>query len=29
MNYFRNLGAISQEQNNAVNMAIDHPDLFY
>jgi hypothetical protein len=29
MNYFHNLGAISQEQNNAVNMAIDHPDLFY
>jgi hypothetical protein len=29
MNYFRNLGAISQAQNDAVNMAIDHPDLFY
>jgi hypothetical protein len=29
MNYFRNLGAMSQQQNTAVNMAIDHPDLFY
>jgi hypothetical protein len=29
MNYFCNLGAISQQQNTAVNMAIDHPDLFY
>jgi hypothetical protein len=29
MDYFRNIGAISQEQTNAVNLAIEQPELFY
>jgi hypothetical protein len=29
MNYFRNLGAISEAQNAAVQKAIEQPELFY
>jgi hypothetical protein len=29
MTYFRNIGAISQEQTDAVNLAIEQPQLFY